>query len=198
MKQAVSKERWAHAQTAEKPHHLYESVNDSYKRYSFFYENYFRYLNINPDLNNKSIIEVGPARIAGLLFCKNYSKSYIVEPIVFEETNYLYENLNIEFIRSSLEKSELPHVDEIWLLNVLQHVQDPDLFVEKCKESANTIKFFEPINTPIDDPHPHTFTIDDYKHYFGDCVQHYKEAISAFHGAECAYGVYHKDKAISK
>lgn len=189
VKQAISKERWAQAQRAEKPHHVHDSVETSYEHYKIGYGKYFEYLDISTDLEGKSIIEVGPARIAGLLFCTNYSKSYIVEPIIFEETNYLYQNNNIEFIRTSLEESTLPQVDEIWLLNVLQHVQNPDLFIEKCKEVASTIKFFEPINTPTDDAHPYTFSLDDYKLYFGDCVQYYGGR-SDFHEAECAYGVY--------
>lgn len=192
LKDKISEDRWKEAQNGELACHVHESVESSYKNYESAYKYYFKYLDINPDLNGKSIIEVGPARIAALLFCEKYSKSYIVEPIAYDGVSYLYEGKDIEFIRESFENCEIPKCDEVWLLNVLQHVKDPDVFVETAKRSADIIRFFEPINTEVNNEHPFTFSLEDYKYYFGECVKHYTHSGEPFHTADCAYGVYKK------
>jgi len=89
------------------------------------------------------------------------------------------------------EECESPKVDEIWLLNLMQHVKDPDLLIEKAKKNSRVIRFFEPINLPTDNQHPFSFSENDYKEYFGDCVKIYNSiGEKNFHTATCAYGVY--------
>jgi hypothetical protein len=190
IKKSIDKKRWAIAQEEEKLHHMHESSQDSFNKWRGIYDFYFRYLDINLDLNNKSILEIGPAKISALLYCDNYNVSYVVEPTRYEDTEYLYEGKNITFIRDLYEECESPKVDEIWLFNVLQHIVDPDLFIEKCKQNAKIIKFFEPINTPIEIHHPHSFTFEDYVKYFGESVKLYKGSTETFHTADCVYGVY--------
>lgn len=190
LKNKISDERWQQAQNGELACHVHESVEQSYKNYESAYKYYFKYLSINPDLEGKSVIEVGPARVAALLFCKNYSKSYIVEPIAYDGVAELYSGKTIEFVRQPFENCEIPKCDEVWLLNVLQHVKDPDAFVNTAKKLADTIRFFEPINTEINNEHPFSFSLDDYKFYFGDCVKHYRHSGEPFHTADCAYGIY--------
>lgn len=190
IKTKISEEKWFKAQTEEKVHHLHGSLDYSINFYKNLYNQYFSYLDIETNLNGKTILEIGPAKISALLFCTNYNLSYIVEPLIFDDVQELYVNLPITFIRNTFEKCDSPNVDEIWLLNVLQHVLDPDLLIEKAKQHSKIIKFFEPINTPIEEHHPHSFTLDDYKLYFGDCVKYYSGKNNNFHMAECAYGVY--------
>lgn len=189
-KTKITEEKWFEAQTEEKKYHIHESLERSINFYKNLYGHYFSYLNINKNLEGKTILEIGPAKISALIFCENYNPSYIVEPIVFNDVSELYKNLPITFIRDMFEKCEPPIVDEIWLLNVMQHVLDPDTLIEKAKKHSKIIKFFEPINTGIYVHHPHSFTLDDYKSYFGNCVQYYGGHNSNFHTAECAYGIY--------
>jgi hypothetical protein len=190
MKTPIDKQRWILAQNEEKLHHTHESDDEAYKKWNDIYSFYFRYLNIDTDLNNKSIIEIGPARIAALLYCNNFSNSYIVEPTTYENSEILYQDKQINFIRETYEDCDSPKVDEIWLFNVLQHIIDPDKFIEKAKKNCNIIKFFEPINTPIEVHHPHSFTENDYKNYFGDSVKLYKGGTEIYHTADCVYGIY--------
>lgn len=190
IKEAINKERWLVAQDEEKLHHMHESINESINRWRNIYDFYFRYLDIDTNLKNKTILEIGPARIAALTYCNNYGSSFIVEPTIYEDTEHLYKNNPITFIREIYEDCESPVVDEIWLFNVLQHIVDPDLFIDKCKKNAKVIKFFEPINTPIEIHHPHSFTFDDYVKYFGDSVKLYKGSTEVFHTADCVYGIY--------
>ena len=190
IKKAINKERWVVAQNEEKLHHMHESINESIDRWCNIYDFYFRYLDIDTNLENKTILEIGPARIAALMYCNNYRPSFIVEPTRYEDTEHLYKDSPITFIREIYEDCESPTVDEIWLFNVLQHIVDPDLFIEKCTKNAKVIKFFEPINTPIEIHHPHSFTFDDYVKYFGDAVKLYKGSTEVFHTADCVYGIY--------
>ena len=74
-KKSIDDQRWNEAQQAEKPHHIADSLSHSYTHYDKIYDMYFQYLNIEKqNLKQKSIAEIGPARIPGLFFCKNYSK----------------------------------------------------------------------------------------------------------------------------
>lgn len=190
IKQSINISRWEEAQKEEKLHHINENIDAAIIKWKDIYNFYFRYLKIDLDLKNKSILEIGPARIAGLLYCDNYNPSFIVEPTEYEDTGEIYLNKPITFIREIYENCESPKVDEIWLFNVLQHIVDPDTFVEKCKKNAKLIKFFEPIDTPIEIHHPHSFTFDDYVKYFGDSVKLYKGSTEKYHTADCVYGIY--------
>lgn len=191
IKKSISIENWSIAQTEEIKHHICHSLEYSDKFYGKMYEYYFKYLDINnEDLKGKTILEIGPARMSALLYCKNYGDSHIVEPIKYEGVDCFYSGTSINFIRESYETCDSPVVDEIWLLNVMQHIMDPDIFIEKAKKSAKVIKFFEPIDEKITLYHPHTYSKEDYESYFGDCVKLYSEKISEFHTAKCVYGIY--------
>jgi 2-polyprenyl-3-methyl-5-hydroxy-6-metoxy-1,4-benzoquinol methylase len=113
-----------------------------------------------------------------------------VEPLTFEGVKPYYDGKNIEFINEIYEDCDSPTVDEIWFLNVLQHVKNPDHLIEKAKKHSKVIKFFEPINTEINNEHPFSFSEEDYKYYFGDSVKLYTPNDVNFHNAFCVYGIY--------
>jgi hypothetical protein len=192
----VSDERWHSAQSGERREHITEPIESSYEHYKVTYNYYFDYLEIDSsDLKQKSICEIGCARISSLFFCNNYSTSYVIEPTYYPEADKYYEGKNIVRIYDRTEICKFPKVNEVWLFNVLDHVQDPNLIVDLCKKNADIIRFFEPINCGTNNEHPFTFSFKDYEDYFGQCVKLYtcpgKEHPSRkFHGADCAYGVY--------
>lgn len=191
-KKAITQERWDKAQIGEKKFHEQESLEKSYEHYKNTFNYYFKYLDINnEDLKGKKILEIGPARCAGLLYCENFGTSYIVEPTVYEGVQEYYDKKGIGIIRELFEDAELPEVDEVWMFNLMQHVKDPDVLIEKAKRVSKVIRFFEPIDLPTNNEHPFTFSEADYKGYFGDCVKIY-ESIGepGFHGAKCVYGIY--------
>jgi 2-polyprenyl-3-methyl-5-hydroxy-6-metoxy-1,4-benzoquinol methylase len=196
MKERITDERWNLAQIGEKRFHEVNTIQQSYDFYQEMYNYYFKYLDIQKNLNGKSILEIGPARISGLLFCENYSKSYVIEPTFYDGIDYLYEGKNIEIIRKKAEECDFPKIDEIWILNLLQHVQDPDIIIKKCKESGKIIKFFEPIEYEINNEHSFYFTKNDYIEYFGDSVRDYVHPIPKFHQAKCVYGIYENKELL--
>ena len=190
---AITKERWLQAQAEEVKHHNYFGV-EGFNRWKNTYENNFRYLNIDKDCGGKKIMEIGCGFWPALIYCENYS-AIIVEPLLKIEGHnslHLLKEGGRVFARP-VEEIDLPKTDEIWLFNVMQHIIDPELFVSKCKASASIIRFFEPIDYPVSDIHPHTYSLNDFKNWFGDCVQFYNETnIPNFHDGPCAYGVWEK------
>ncbi len=186
---AISKADWLEAQKAERTQHTmdYEEGSKHYKR---SYDNYFRYLGIGYDHPGKTIVEIGCADFPALEHCQ-VKKGICIEPMPSVMLREIAEMKWIDIIPFPVEEITIPKCDEIWLLNVMQHIIDPDLFVEKCKEAADVIRFFEPINYPTCVYHPHTFTLDQFKDWFGN-ANYYNDKAPYFHQAECAYGTWIK------
>lgn len=188
--------KWVGAQKEERHHHPIKfnpKLDDANSLFYYsLYKNYFRLLELSFDLKNQSIIEVGPAKIARLCFCTNYENSYLIEPLVFEDTLDFYRSKNITVIHEPVETCKLPKVNQAWMFNLLQHVIDPHTVIEKLKECADVIYFFEPIDFPMDEKHIHSvneeFFIGEFnreivKKYIGNSIYN-------FHTANCAYGKY--------
>lgn len=185
---AITLERWQEAQKAERQHHNL-TRKEGQEHYLKTYKTYFEYLGIDFDHKGKTIVEIGCADFPALEHCQ-VKKGYLVEPMPSELLKELInEKPHLELIPYPVEHIELPKCDEIWLLNVMQHVIDPDLFIKKCKEAAKVIRFFEPINWPIEIYHPHTFTFEYFREHFKE-AKLYKGDRKDFHTAECAYGTW--------
>jgi len=191
MKSKISNETWQQAQINERKQHV-DPFEKGQSSYFHAYQQYFQHIGLFFNLEGKSIIEIGPADHPALGFCKNYSKSYVIEPMPSSHLARILSDKNIELIKKPAENYKFPKVNEVWLFNVLQHVIDPDVIIEKSKEAADIIRFFEPINMGRDKCHLHSFNAKYFKDYFGDCVKIYPYNPSAvgFHTHECAYGVF--------
>jgi len=189
----ITKERWVQAQIEERKFHN-ETYETGHGHYRDSYQQYFKYLNIDTDVK-KVIMEVGCADFPATHYCTLHEKVYLVEPMPSDILKYIMStNDKMILLNQPFEEiKDLPKVDEVWFLNVLQHVLDPDYIINKAKEIANVIRFFEPINAPINVCHPHEFTLEYFKAHF-PTTQHYPRNNTAinFHQWECAYGVWEK------
>ena len=185
----ISRERWQQAQEAERVCHKF-TRQEGERYYKNSYDKYFEYLGMNYDQQGKTIVEIGCADFPALQHCTNVAKGVLIEPMpspILEEI--VSERPELSIIQCAVEDmEELPECDEIWLLNVMQHVIDPDLFVEKCKQTAKVIRFFEPIDWPVEIYHPHTFDFAWYDERFG--AKFYDGRDKGFHTANCAYGTW--------
>ncbi|HEU5290949.1 MAG TPA: hypothetical protein VFU05_09925 [Cyclobacteriaceae bacterium] len=187
--QTISKERWDAAQIAERSFHK-EDFQTGYNHYAESYRQYFQHLGIDYDLQGKNIVEIGPADFPALAYCKNAGTgSIIIEPMPSEHLKRF--GLTI---KTDLAEDAEYQADEVWLLNVLQHVMNPYEIVERAKKQASVIRFFEPINYGIDDCHPWNLTMDMFREWFGEVVKYYppNQPVKNFHTWECAYGVWIK------
>jgi hypothetical protein len=180
---------WKAAQIEERKYH-YLSREEGIKHYAKSYENYFHYLGIDKNLKNKLIAEIGPADFPALAFCENIGYSYIVEPL----PSVILKTFGIGIVQKKAEELTFGQCDEVWLFNVLQHVEDPGKIVENAK-LARCVRFFEPINYGVDACHLHNLTLEMFQDWFGE-VNYYpkNEKAIAFHQWECAYGVWLNDK----
>lgn len=115
------------------------------------------------DVEGKRIVDIGGGVISLLLKCKNKGhKCTVVDPLLKKAPKWVtdrYRSSNILPRTSKAEnfKSSEPF-DEIWLYNVLQHVQDPESVLKNIRKLAPVIRIFEWLNTPPHEGHPHTIT----------------------------------------
>lgn len=185
----IDKLRWQQAQLAERKLHT-EPMNEAVKHYGESYHWNFHYLGIEPDQKGKTIVEIGPADVPALYFCDNV-KGMVVEPMPSVTLDVLCKDKGIMRMSDPVEEIDIPPCDEIWFFNVMQHIINPDLFIEKCKAAANVIRFFEPIDCGICEHHPHSYTAQDFISYFG-AVKIYNDKRNNFHDGPCVYGVWRK------
>jgi hypothetical protein len=176
---------WIKAQEAERKLHnmgLMEGIN----HYGKTYRQYFKFLGIEKDLKGKKVAEVGPADFPALMVCTGVGQSFIVEPMPSD----ILKTFQIPIVTKLAEDVDFSDCDEVWLLNVLQHVQDPYKIVENAKK-AKVVRWFEPINYGVDECHLWNLTLEMFKEWFGD-VNYYpkNEKAEAFHQWECCYGVW--------
>lgn len=191
---AITKERWQQAQDAEIKFQQ-PSKELAVQHFRSSYGHYFEILDIPADLKEKTIIEIGCADVPAMFFCRNLL-GVVIEPLDYPALGEVVKDAGFDWIKQPVEEIEQKlQADEIWLLNVMQHIIDPDAFIEKVKSWAPVIRFFEPINYPTCEYHPHTFTLEDYREYFGDAVRFYQGGSRpGFHTADCVFGVW-EDKA---
>lgn len=179
---------WQAAQIEERKFHT-EGFHEGREHYGLSYDQYFEYLGIDKDLQGKNIIEIGPADFPALAYCRNLGECAVIEPMPSENLKLS----GLKIITDVAEDVEY-EADEVWLMNVLQHVIDPNKIVERAKRQSKVVRFFEPINYGVDVCHPWNLTLEMFKGWFGDCVKYYpfnKDAFR-FHTWECAYGVYER------
>jgi hypothetical protein len=204
-------EQWKKAQDAERRFHS-DPFEKGYPSYFRAYQQYFYHLQINFDLQNKSILEIGPADYPALGYCVNANKAHIIEPMPSSILEEIINSKADNFIRLQDPNSNLPedntaeiilkvlqiqkaHYDQIWIFNVLQHVIDPDFILSSCKEIADQICIFEPINTGLSDCHIHAFTPDYFIKKLGPGMKIYppNKYAKDFHTHECMYGIWERE-----
>lgn len=82
----------------------------------------------------------------------------------------------------------------------MQHILNPDLFIENLIKSSKIIRILEPINWPTNNAHPHTYTFE----YFSSKFQKYENnlkvykgnSIVNFHSSDCVYGTINIEKVL--
>lgn len=189
----IDNNKWSEGQKKEHEFHDKIFFTEGIIHYGKSYDQYFKYLDINKDLDGKKIIEIGSGLYPALSYCHNGIK-VVYEPLKDKRLDVICEMTNIHLCHEIIEDENtvIESCDEIWILNLLQHVINPDIIIDKSKEKAKIIRFFEPINTGLDQCHHHTFSIYDYMDYFGDCVKEYgaNSGIENFHQHECAFGIW--------
>ena len=112
----------------------------------------------NIDMNGKSVLDIGGGPTSILLRCKSV-RGTVCDPL--EVPNWVklrYATAGILFKQVKAENLEEGGFDEVWIYNVLQHTENPELVIEHARHAAKLIRIFEWIDTPTNIGHIHTLT----------------------------------------
>jgi len=128
----------------------------------------------NGELNmrGKSVIDIGGGPVSMTLRCFNAGHLVVVDPCNWPKSvRRRYGRYEIELVKIPAEELSpgFGFFDELWMINLLQHVQDPALVVEQCKPLAKVIRVFDWLNIPLDDCHPHVLTAEGILNWFSGC-----------------------------
>lgn len=192
MVEVISQERWEQAQSGEVEHYDYGN-EENYRNSSYIILRDHFHIDTEKDLKDKKILESGGGCHPALSVCSGLERAVNVEPLYDkfpEDIKEALNSANIECLSIGFEDyEEESEFDEVWFFNVLQHVRDPFLQIENAKKIANVIRVFEPIDTAINNEHPHSFSVEFFKEQFPNTeVKTYRGgSVARFHGANCAY-----------
>lgn len=110
------------------------------------------------DLAGKSVLDIGGGPTSLLLKCENRHNwsCRIVDPCNYPSwVQSRYDTAKIRYSQLRGEDLEtLPIYDEVWVYNVLQHTQDPELIIKNAKQIAPVLRIFEWIDLPAHEGHP--------------------------------------------
>lgn len=113
------------------------------------------------DLGGRRVIDLGGGPVSMLLKCVNRGDPcLVVDPLDAPDwVERRYDAADITLIPKPIEEIEdRVAFDEVWIYNVLQHVQDPQRCVEIARELGKRVRIFEWVNVPVSPGHPHVLT----------------------------------------
>lgn len=108
------------------------------------------------NMQNQSVLDIGGGPVSLLLKCVNLKESFVVDPCDYPDwIIYRYREAGITFLPIKGEDLLAKNVDEVWIYNVLQHVDDPEKVIKNAQASGKLIRVFEWIDMPPVAGHPH-------------------------------------------
>lgn len=109
------------------------------------------------DLGGKKILDIGGGPTSLLLKCVNRAQGCVVaDPCDYPEwVTHRYAAAEVTQIKIAGEDIDMTGFDEVWIYNVLQHVDDPKKIVENAKKAAPVVRIFEWVDIPPHKGHPH-------------------------------------------
>lgn len=129
----------------------------------------------------KSVLDIGGGPVSMLLKCFNLAHGYVVDPCSYPD--WVFERYKAAYIsvipikaedlfHSSVWDRHLDHVDEVWIYNCLQHVEDPRVILQKVKSIGKVLRIFEWVGAGVSPGHPHDLTKElfDREIGLGGCV----------------------------
>jgi 2-polyprenyl-3-methyl-5-hydroxy-6-metoxy-1,4-benzoquinol methylase len=121
----------------------------------------------NINMRGQSVLDIGAGPCSMLLKCINV-KGVVADPLKYPDWVYKrYKSADIEYWVVRGEDIKVAEFDEVWIYNVLQHVDDPELIIKNALASCKLLRLFEWINTPPTDGHPHTLTENNLNTWLG-------------------------------
>lgn len=149
----------------------------------------------NINLKDKIILDIGGGPCSLLLKCDNSVKGTITDPCTYPnwiEERYKLSNIQYYKIKAEniLDYEDLVLTyDEIWIYNVLQHVENPQLIIENAKTLAPLIRIFEWLDIGVTPGHLHNLTEEKMNYWLNGYgkVEHINENYAV---GKAYYGIF--------
>lgn len=120
------------------------------------------------NVGGHSILDVGGGPCSMLLHCFNAKRLKVIDPQELPAWAIArYEAAGIEYERIRAEDMVEEGWTDVWMYNVLQHVVDPKVVVQKARKAGGKVRFFDWIDTPVSTLHPHSLSADVLRKWFG-------------------------------
>ncbi|HUV93922.1 MAG TPA: glycosyltransferase [Anaerolineae bacterium] len=121
------------------------------------------------DLRGQSVLDIGGGPVSLLLKCVNLGKAVIIDPGEWPRwVMDRYSAAGIEYVQRPAEGADLGEkFDEVWLYNVLQHVESPEAVIATALRHGRTVRVFEWLGVPSDTKHPHCLVKADLDRWLG-------------------------------
>ena len=148
----------------------------------------------NFDMKGKSVLDIGGGPVSLLLKCQNLKKGKVVDPCKFPRwVKSRYKAAGIEFEEKKGEDIKEKGWDEVWIYNVLQHVEDPKKVIENAKKAGRIIRIFEWVEISQSEGHLHTLTEERLNEWLGGegKTEVLKGQNTCF--GKCYYGIFKGD-----
>lgn len=107
------------------------------------------------DMGGRSVLDIGGGPTSLLLKCDNV-RGIIVDPLEYPQWVYeRYKLAGIEYKRGKGEDIDATGFDEVWLYNVLQHVEDPQRVIQNARKAGKVVRIFEWVDAQTNQCHIH-------------------------------------------
>lgn len=109
--------------------------------------------------NHGKVLDIGGGDTSILLKVEDPANCVVVDPCDYAHWILeRYASKGIHFIKIKGEDIDFSGFDEVWIYNVLQHVEDPEKVIKNARRAGRLIRLFEWIDLPVCDGHIHTLT----------------------------------------
>lgn len=137
----------------------------------------------NIDMQGASVLDVGSGPASLLLKCVNV-RGKVIDPLTFPSWVYSrYNESGLSWQQICAERMDEQGWDEVWIYNVLQHVENPQLVIEKAKRAGRLIRIFEWIDMAPTSTHPSILREAELNEWLGG-----EGKVEQFNGQHECYG----------
>lgn len=119
------------------------------------------------NLSGKTVLDIGGGPVSILLKCAAKERT-VVDPCDYPIwVEQRYADCGVNFLQIKGEQIGLTGYDEVWIYNVLQHVDDPKQIIENALAAGKIVRIFEWVEAGITDGHIHNLTAKNLDEWLG-------------------------------
>lgn len=119
------------------------------------------------DMGGKSVLDIGGGPSSFLLRCINVHGS-VLDPCDYPHwVRQRYDAAKIWHLQARGEDVDDLKVDEVWMYNLLQHVEDPEKIVRNARKMGKLVRCFDWLEQGVLPGHPQNLTEETMNQWFG-------------------------------